>query len=309
MSTTPKVLPPINPQPDLLQHIYYLRKEWEHSMQLQHVLGRDNEALQQLFHAQFQFLEHVVLDLSKQIRTLESQVLSEQKSNRKLQDLILTIEKDSQDFQQKTEVQILEMKNSQNRDAKSLMEVAERIETIAAANKQQTANIESIAQSVKGMEDSIKFQDEKLAHLLQQQQSLTNESALHANQCQTNLANLEARFSAESKLAQQDQIIFNQQISSASQHTNKEIKVVEEVCNTRIAKITKLMDEKLAVVSMEQSTMLEIIKAIKNALATTREQQKINESKLFSKITTQIQCMQEKFKSEIQRVSRPLIYA
>jgi vacuolar-type H+-ATPase subunit I/STV1 len=87
------------PQPPSLVFVQdsfsQLRRDWEHAFHVQSLHGRGTEHLQRLMHSQFTFLEHIVLDVSKQCHSLQDQFIAERNANMKLLNRIEEIQKHS----------------------------------------------------------------------------------------------------------------------------------------------------------------------------------------------------------------------
>jgi chromosome segregation ATPase len=312
MNTAP--LPPIsnhtlpnqNPIPrdcapeSIMNHIFYLRREWEHELNKNHLVGREKEHIEQLLHSQFQFLEHVVLDMSRQLRTLQEQVLQHQSSNQLVMQKMSSIEKlhletkhhciDALSGVQKQHLELIQKKN----DLESKL-------------KQFDSRMQEHVQKSEQIHCAIQNHDNRIQALLEKVEQLKEHHIKETNR-------IDAAIESSSKLSQQDHVSMKQSLQHlhsqyTTQHANLESSIhnVSSTIQRNHKHANNTIQAHKEQVNLQSKNMIETLTALKNCFLGLRKEQDQLEQRLKSQLNSTLNLFKDQYSHDIRLASKPII--
>jgi chromosome segregation ATPase len=307
---TSQPLPPITPQPDLLSHIYFLKREWEHAMQVNTIKGRDTEHIQQLMHAQFQFMEHIILDMSKQMRYLQDQLLVHQKSNQKLQDQMGVLEKQFAETQKES----LESKKAIEYLQKVVDSGIRDLEGKCTHNhskwEQNDQQMQSLLLGLTGYENRLLSVTERQSAFQEQVKEVQTSVQQFTKEMDTikDLLSVEQRNTIQEKLNVHQQILQWQQQqverlgmleSQLQQNCNHSLSAIEH-CKEIFEKARKERYQ-------EQETVISVLSTVKSSISNLRQEQKQFESKTLASLQSTLALFKDQVTREMRMATKPII--
>jgi hypothetical protein len=291
-------LPPIAQQPDLMNQIYFLKREWEHSMQVNTILGRDAEQLQQLMHAQFQFLEHVVLDMTRQMRHLQEQLLVQQNSNQKMQEQVTRMERLLHDAQKN---QLEKQKSNEYQQIvldSNVKELIQQLPKIDVKIGQHDQQIQTILLSFNG-------QETKISKFFENQTALQNElkelrGLSHQSVNQSDL------LVVEQKNMEQERLSFKHSISQLESQTINQIELLDTKYRERHDSLKQSLDHSKKERLQEHRTLIEVLNTLKTSISSIRQEQKQFESKSLLNLTNILTQYKEQISREMKIATKAI---
>ncbi|KAJ3366110.1 hypothetical protein HDU91_001984 [Kappamyces sp. JEL0680] len=138
--------------------LFLLRRDWEAAFHFQTLQGRGTEHLQQLMHSQFTFLEHVVLDLSKQCHSLQEQLVAERTTTRRLHDTIDELDRNHRQLHDQSTKKIHELEKSLQQCKQPLMELENRCAKLESTQSGLGSQISNLSGTVTAQNVSLQTQ-------------------------------------------------------------------------------------------------------------------------------------------------------
>jgi chromosome segregation ATPase len=309
MNTT-QPLPPITPQPELLNHIYFLKREWEHAMQVNTIKGRDTEHIQQLMHAQFQFMEHIILDMSKQMRHLQDQLLAQRKSYQKLQDNMGLLEK-----------QLIEHQK-ENIENKKIIEFHQKVvdsglRDLESKFSQSNAKLEQHEHQLQSLQLALNSHENRLFNVAERQTTLQDQIKEVNGVTQQSLKETDVikdLLTIEQKNTVQDKLSFHQQIAQLQQQMVDRIGIVEVQLQQKLEKYQNSIDHFMEIQEkarkeryQEQETVLSVLSTVKSSISNLRLEQKQFENKTLTSLQSTLALFKDQFAREVRMATKPII--
>jgi chromosome segregation ATPase len=278
-------------------------------MQVNTILGRDAEQIQRLMHAQFQFLEHVVLDMSRQMRHLQDQLLASQNVNQKLQghvenldQQVKTIQLDQIEKQKANEYHLKLLETGVN-------DATQALEKLNAKTEQNHQQMQSILMTLNAHDNRIQSGSEK--HTLLQDQlkdlGIVSQQSLHQAD------GIKELIATEQKNTVQERLSLQQTITQLQSQTIDRITALESQFVTKLDKLHERQDILQNTFEyskkeryQEQETLISVLNTLKTSISIVRQEQKQFEIKTVSNLTNTLSTYKEQISRDMRSATKPI---